>query len=198
EAFETWSPPGSLQLLTPGDENVMPGSTVRKTFKIHNLTAYTPRNLTWSTSHSAGWGGSLPPGNAASLAALQVIAVPVDLQVPAGVSAGDSTVITLDVSDGALNSSSGSTRARIPVTDYSFTTRSMLFGSHQIGTPVELVVTLVNGAEPVSIGQVGAANPLATPFSVVADHCSNATVPASGSCMIAVRFTPAMAGEFTD
>src|SRR5690606_17993842 len=67
-----------------------------------------------------------------------------------------------------------------------------------VGAPVELVVTLVNGSEPVSIGQVGAANPLAAPFSVVGDLCSNATVPAGGSCLITVRFSPAMAGEFTD
>src|SRR5690606_10124567 len=52
EAFETWSPPGSLQLLTPGDENVTPGSTVRKTFKIHNLSAYTSLSLNWTVGDS--------------------------------------------------------------------------------------------------------------------------------------------------
>lgn len=198
EAFETWSPPGSLQVLTPGDEYVTPGATLRKIFKIHNLSDTTPVSVTLAASTTSGWSLALPDGMAATLAPLQVVEVPVDVQVPAHATAGESADIVLDVTDGALNTMRGTTRLRIPSTDYSFSTRVLDFGTAPIHAQAELVITFTNGSGPVSLGQAGAANPLVAPFSIVADTCSNATLAARATCAITVRFAPAVAAQFTD
>ena len=198
EAFETWSPPGSLQVLTPGDEYVTPGATVRKVFKIHNLSDTTPLSVTLAASTTSGWTLALPDGLVASLAPLQVVEVPVDVQVPAHAAAGESANIVLDVTDGALNTTAGTTRLRIPSTDYSFSTRALDFGTATINSQAELEITFSNGSDPVSLGQAGAANPLVAPFSIVADTCSNATLAARATCAITVRFAPAVAAQFTD
>ncbi|MDQ2640480.1 MAG: NEW3 domain-containing protein [Pseudomonadota bacterium] len=198
ESFETWSPPGSLQVLTPGDEYVVPGATVRKTFKVHNLSDSSPLSVTLQASSTSGWTLGMPGGSNATLAPLQVIEVPVDVQVPPGAVAGDSASIVLDVTDGALNTIAGTTRLRIPSTDYTFSTRNLDFGSASVDTQSTLAVTFTNGSGAVSIGQVGAADPLAAPFTVASDSCSNATLAPGATCAVTVRFSPVTGAEFSD
>lgn len=198
EAFETWSPPGSLQILTPGDEYVTPGTTVRKTFKIHNLSDTSPVSVTLAASTTSGWPLTMPGGTSATLAPLQVIEVPVEVQVPAGAAAGELAAIELNVTDGALNATAGTTRLRIPTTDYTFSSRLLDFGTASAGSQSSLVVTFTNGSSTVSVGEVGAANPLAAPFTIVADTCSNATLAAGATCTVTVRFSPTVGAEFSD
>ncbi|HWL61839.1 MAG TPA: outer membrane beta-barrel protein [Steroidobacteraceae bacterium] len=198
EAFETWSPPGSLQVLTPGDEYVVPGATVRKTFKVHNLSDTSPLSVTLQASTTSGWNLAMPGGGSATLAPLEVIEVPVDVQVPSGAVAGDSAGIVLNVTDGALNAIAGTTRLRVPSTDYTFSTRNLDFGTASVNTQSTLSVTFTNGSSPVSVGQVGADNPLAAPFSVASDSCSNATLAAGATCVVTVRYSPVTGAEFND
>ncbi|MGE5174717.1 MAG: choice-of-anchor D domain-containing protein, partial [Betaproteobacteria bacterium] len=49
-----------------------------------------------------------------------------------------------------------------------------------------------------TVGAVGSANPLAAPFSVKTDTCSNQTIAPSASCTLTVAFAPTSAGTFTD
>ncbi len=198
EAFETWSPPGSLQVLTPGDEYATAGATVRKMFKVHNLDASSTLSVTLSASTASGWNLSMPRGTTATLGPLEVIEVPVDVQVPAGVPAGARASIALAATDGALNTMTGTTRVSVPSTDYAFSTRMLDFGTGTVGASSELVLTFTNGSDAVSIGEVGASNGLAAPFSIVGDTCSNATLAANAVCTITVRFSPVTGAEFSD
>ena len=89
----------------------------------------TRRHWARGTATASGWTLALPEGSSLNLAPLQLIEVPVDVQVPAGLSAGASAAIVLNVTDGALNTSAGTTRLRIPSTDYAFSTTNLDFGA---------------------------------------------------------------------
>lgn len=194
EAFETWSPPGSLQVLTPASEYVTPGSTVRKSFKVHNLSDTTPLNVTLSASTASGWTATLPGASSLSLAPLEVVEVPVEVEVPSSAAAGTNEVVQLNVTDGALNTVVGETRLLIPSVDYTFSSQDLNFGSVAPGGYVDLVLTLTAGSGSLSVGQVATA----APFSIVGDTCSNATIAASATCTITVRFAPTAEAEYTD
>jgi hypothetical protein len=61
------------------------------------------------------------------------------------------------------------------------------------------IVTVTNtGPGALVLGTVGMANPLAAPFAILADTCSNATLALSQSCVVTVRFVPATEGSFAD
>ncbi|MBB6096248.1 hypothetical protein HNQ60_005170 [Povalibacter uvarum] len=194
EAFETWSPPGSLQVLTPAAEYVTPAITVRKTFKVHNLSDTTPLNVTATASTVSGWTATLVGSGNLSLAPLQVVEVPVDVQVPSNAAAGANEVVQLNVTDGALNSMLGTTRLIVPSVDYSFSSEDLNFGTVASGDDADLPVTLTAGSSSLSIGQVTAT----APFSIANDNCSNATIAAGASCTILVRFSPVVEAEYTD
>lgn len=76
---------------------------------------------------------------------------------------------------------------------------SLDFGEIPASTTSELTVTVSStGQDDLTIGNVAAANPLASPFSIVADACSGATLPNGASCDITVRYAPTDTGTFTD
>ena len=79
------------------------------------------------------------------------------------------------------------------------TDRNVPFGSIAIGAQADQTLTVGNtGNANLEIGQVGAANPLAAPFSVVNDNCSAQTIAPAGNCTIGLRFEPLAAGAVTD
>ncbi len=81
-----------------------------------------------------------------------------------------------------------------PITDL-----SVPFGSVNAGSSATQTVTVKNtGTASLSVGAVGSANPLAAPFSIKADTCSNQTVAPTASCTITVAFAPTATGAFTD
>ena len=65
----------------------------------------------------------------------------------------------------------------------------------------EAIVTVTNdGAGDLAIGDIASANPLAAPFSIVSDSCSQGTLAPGGSCTLTIRFEPTTttAATFTD
>jgi VWFA-related protein len=62
----------------------------------------------------------------------------------------------------------------------------------------EIVTVKNNESASSSIGQVGQANPLDTPFSIFDDQCSGITLAPSGTCTVQIRFLPTSQGFFSD
>ncbi len=73
------------------------------------------------------------------------------------------------------------------------------FGTVSAGGSAAQTVTITNsGNAALVIGTVGSADPLAAPFSITNDTCSNQTVAPAASCTLTISFAPAAAGTFTD
>ena len=65
------------------------------------------------------------------------------------------------------------------------------FGNVSIGSTSDKTVTVTNsGNVNLSIGQIANANPLASPFSILNENCSNIFLAPAGNCTITVRFDP--------
>ena len=65
------------------------------------------------------------------------------------------------------------------------------YGDVFVMTSSDQTITVSNdGGASLNIGQIAASNPLAAPFSVTKDTCSNRTVLPAASCSLTVRFTP--------
>jgi hypothetical protein len=195
EAFETWSAPGATQVLAPASDYVTEASTtVRKTFKVHNLTGSPATASLAVTASGAGWTATLPEGTTIELNALQVREVPVDIAVPAGVLTGDVSDITLEATTGALTAS-GATRLTVQMLDIEIAPTTLDFGTVIVGDTKDLVVTLTNGAAaaPVQIGTIAGSNGLAAPWSITSNTCSGQTINAGGTCSLTVRYAPTAA-----
>jgi hypothetical protein len=199
EAFETWSPPGVVQVLAPAEEYVSPGATVRKTFRVHNLDDTNAQTITLDAiATPSGWTVSLPNGSSIMLNPLEATEVVVDVQVPANASPGDAEEIYLTASAGSI-SNTGMTRLRVPVVDYAFAPAQLSFGNVPPNEQGEVELTLTNGpGGTIQIGDVAGANSLAAPFMVVSDNCSNASLAANESCTVRVRFAPTSTGNYTE
>jgi CSLREA domain-containing protein len=78
------------------------------------------------------------------------------------------------------------------------------FGTVTSATTADHTITLTNAGDgDLILSTVALANPLAAPFSIVADTCSGLTlklipVPAANSCTITTRFAPTAEGTFPD
>ncbi len=89
----------------------------------------------------------------------------------------------------------------ITVTDSVSPTNDQLvpFGTVSAGNSVTQTVIVTNsGNAGLMIGLVGSADPLAAPFSITNDGCSNQTIAPAASCTVTISFSPAAAGTFTD
>ena len=65
------------------------------------------------------------------------------------------------------------------------------FGNVVMGVNSDRTVTVTNnGAADLVIGAIASVNPLAAPFSIPTDNCSNHTIAPAGSCTLTVRFSP--------
>lgn len=72
-------------------------------------------------------------------------------------------------------------------------------GEVAVGGSSQRTVTVANvGDGDLVLGQVAAADPLASPFSVILDACSGAVLAAGASCQLSVGFAPHVAGDQTD
>jgi CSLREA domain-containing protein len=66
------------------------------------------------------------------------------------------------------------------------------FGGVLVGSTADATITVAStGTADLVIGQIASANPLAAPFIILNDTCSNVTVPVGASCTLTVRFAPA-------
>ena len=95
----------------------------------------------------------------------------------------------------SLTLNSGSPEIEVTDSVPSTTDLTVAFGDVTAGTTKTETVTVTNrGLAPLIIGAIGAANPLAAPFSFANDTCSSATLAPSSSCTIDVSFSPPSAG----
>lgn len=74
------------------------------------------------------------------------------------------------------------------------------FGEVNTDTVSSQTFTLTNSSNtaPLSVGQLGATDPLEAPFSLLNDTCSNSMVSANNSCTFDVQFAPDSMREFVD
>jgi len=97
--------------------------------------------------------------------------------------------------DGAAGTSTiAVTDSVAPVTDL-----QVPFGSATVNTTADQTVTVTNsGSANLVIGAIASVNPLAAPFSIMADTCSNQSILPAASCTLTVRFAPTISGSFSD
>lgn len=200
EAFEVWTEPGALQVLSPASDFVAPGTTVTRTFKVHNLSGGALSIDLSVLTTPDGWTVNLPNGSNINLNSLEVTAVPVEITVPANAVAGTTQDATLTATDGATNTGTGTTRLTLLQTDFTISPNPLDFGTIATGSTGSATITLDNsaGATSVDVGQIGGVDGLAAPFSITADTCSGQTIPASGSCTLTIAFDAAAAGTVSD
>ncbi len=73
------------------------------------------------------------------------------------------------------------------------------FGSVTEMTSSDGTVTVTNsGDQDLVIGQIAVSDPLAAPFSILDDACSNQTLTQGMSCTLTVRYSPPATGASTD
>ncbi len=73
------------------------------------------------------------------------------------------------------------------------------FNNVTLSTAADQLITVTNdGTADLVIGTVAGANPLAAPFSILNETCSDATLTPSQSCTITARLRPASTGSFND
>jgi len=73
------------------------------------------------------------------------------------------------------------------------------FGSVTEMTTSDKMVTVTNdGGQDLLIGPVAISNPLAAPFSIVSETCSNQSVAPAANCSMTVRFAPLTTGAAND
>ena len=81
-----------------------------------------------------------------------------------------------------------------PTTDH-----QIPFGTVLNNVTSDQTVTVSNsGNADLVVGQIASANPLAAPFSIMADTCSGQSIAPAGSCTLIVRFAPITSGVFSD
>jgi hypothetical protein len=76
---------------------------------------------------------------------------------------------------------------------------SVSMGSVRVGQVEQKVVTVMNaGFAPLTLGTIGAGNPLAPPFSITANTCNNAVLAPGGTCTFNVRLAGTSQGAKND
>jgi von Willebrand factor type A domain. len=75
----------------------------------------------------------------------------------------------------------------------------IVFGDVDLNNSSDLPISIKNaGSLNLQIGQIAKIDPLATPFSIRSDSCSNQTLAANNICSLFVRFSPTSQGDLTD
>ncbi len=75
----------------------------------------------------------------------------------------------------------------------------MLFGSITVASTSHHAVTVYNeGNADLVIGNIGSANPLAAPFSIVTDNCSGQVLESLEICSLIISFAPGSSASFDD
>jgi hypothetical protein len=76
---------------------------------------------------------------------------------------------------------------------------SINFGTVTSGTSQDQTVTITNNGDgDLTMGTIGVADPIATPFSIPANTCNGVTLARAASCTVTVRFTPTTIDSLSD
>jgi len=156
QAYETWTPGGPLQVLAPGSQNVLAGSTVVLPFTLHNI-GEVPQDVTLSAeSDDPAWDVEVLGETEPEVGAIERIPVPVRVTVPED--ATGFANITLSV-DGPETSGSGSTRLTIVEADFTVEPAEAEMRTTPGGTAEQNIVITNNGDEPLKLGMVTLSDP---------------------------------------
>ncbi len=75
----------------------------------------------------------------------------------------------------------------------------ILFGDVLQETVSDETLTITNnGTANLLIGSIASSNPLAAPFSIVSDSCSDKILAVAASCSLSIRFAPTQVSTFND
>ncbi len=121
----------------------------------------------------------------------------------AGAASGNLVIPSDDGADPTVNvpvSGTGTSLATpgITVTDNTLPDDDLLvpFGNVTVDTVRDRTITVTSsGGLDLVVGAVAGLNPVAAPFSVVSDGCSNQTLAPGASCIVAVRYAPSATGS---
>lgn len=123
-----------------------------------------------------------------------------------GAASGTLAIPSDDPDTATVNVALAGTGAAVPVADIAVTDNAapasdlqVPFGDVDLAASATRTVTVTNaGTASLVIGAVGAANPLAAPFSVVTDGCSGQTLAPAATCTVVVGFAPETEESFND
>ncbi|MDP2402184.1 MAG: cell wall-binding repeat-containing protein, partial [Actinomycetota bacterium] len=151
QAYEVWTPGGALQVLAPGSQNVLPGSTVDLPFTLHNIGSV-PQDVTLSVvCDDPAWTTAIVGDTTPDVGGLERIPVTVRVTVPE-----DATTfanVTLSA-DGPETSGSGSARLNIADLDFTIEPTSAELRTMP-GEWAEQEITITNnGDSPMKLGVV--------------------------------------------
>lgn len=191
-SYETWSEPTFLQVIAPASDYVMAGSTVTKTFKVHNLSGSATSVSLALNAAPLGWTANLTGGNSINAAAYEVVDVEVEIEIPVGVNPGDIDNISLTATSGASNGT-GSTRLTVLNLDVSIAPNPANFGGIATGSSANRTITFTNNSgNSVTLGNVTTNS---TDYSITTDNASNETIANGGTRTIALTLSPTADGD---
>jgi putative cell wall-binding protein len=156
QAYEIWTPGGALQVLAPGTQNVLAGSTIDLPFTLHNIGSV-PQDVTLSVeSDDPAWTAEIVGDTTPDVGGLERIPVTVRVTVPE-----DATTfanITLSA-DGPETSGSGTTRLIIADLDFTIEPTSAELRTMP-GEWKDQYVTITNNSDdPLKLGRISFSDP---------------------------------------
>ena len=157
QAYEVWTPGGPLQVLAPGSQNVLPGSTVDLPFTLHNI-GEVPQEVTLSVEcDDPSWTAEIIGSATPDVGATDRIPVLVRVTVP-----DDATTfanVTLSA-EGPETSSAGGTRLDIADLDFTIEPTSAELRAIPGGSD-EQEVTVTNDSDaPIKLGMLSFSDPV--------------------------------------
>lgn len=194
DSYETWTAPGPVQVLAPANEFVTSKrTTVRRTFKVQNLSDVQTTTALNVTSSNADWNATIAGNASVTLDALAIADVEVDVEIPLDAADDSFTTVTLAADNGAT-SISAAARLTLMELNYALSTATVSAGQVLAGSTTDRQITFSNaaGARAVQIGDL--ASNVRAPWSIVSDTCSEQTIAADASCAVTLRYAPTAAG----
>ena len=187
-AFETWTEAGALQVLAPGNQNVVPNTTVTLPFVVQNLST-SPIDVSLSAaSTQGGWTPTVLGGTSRTIAANSSASVSVEVGVPPGATGASN--ISLSATGGGSISTAATTLTVIDLA-LAISPSAIDFGAIAPGNTASHLVTITNNSgTTVTLGTLSAGSP----FGTAADTCSGATLANLASCTVQATFSPVSPG----
>lgn len=156
QSYEVWTPGGALQVLAPGSQSVLAGSTIVLPFTLHNIGSV-PQDVTLSVeSDDPAWDVEILGDTTPDVGGLERI--PVDVRVTVPEEATGFANITLRA-DGPETNGSGSTRLSIADLGFSIDPANAVVRTMP-GQWKDHYVTITNNSdEPLKLGRISFSDP---------------------------------------
>ena len=198
EAYETWTDPTFIAVLVPIDQLTRPATTAGLGFSVHNLDEV-DHTLDLTASTEGGYTTTIVGDSQVTIPAFTRVPVQVSVAVPSGAVPDSTHKVTLTATD-STSGVYGSSSSQVIIFEpsYALSPLAIDFGNVTVSQSGTRTITLTNTGSAVQVGLVGDVNPVAAPYSIVADTCSRQTIANSGTCAIDVKFQPGSETTFND